>query len=473
MEIQTGTMIEGAWREGSSYESVKDKFTGEELASIALSDERQVGETLRTARCAFETGLPLEMRVELLERAAEHLAEVAADLADLICGETGKVIADAHGEVRRTVSLLRTCAEEAVRLGGDVMPQVPGKDGKLACRQHEPVGVVAAIAPFNGPLILMAHKVGPALAAGNAVVGKPALEAPISAVVLFEALRKAAEDVKAPSGIVGLVQGGADVGGWLTESADVDLVSFTGGARTGEAIAKAVGLKPTVFELGGNSAAIVAQDADLELTVESAVRQSFQHAGQVCISLQRIYVHESIKDEFTDRFLARAEQIQVGDPRDPEIQMGPVLRDSDADRIAAWTDRARDAGSRLLLGGQRDGRLMWPTVLADVPEDQPIVAEEVFGPVVSILGYSDEQDVVQRVNQGPYGLQAGVFSGNINRAFRLARGVKVRGVQVNDGPAFREDTWPYGGRKGSGRGTEGPYWAIREMSVEKLFVVTL
>lgn len=473
MEIQTGTMIEGAWRDGSSYEPVKDKFTDAELASIALSDEHQVNETLRAARYAFETGLPLGMRVELLERASDHLAEVAEDLADLICGETGKVIADARGEVRRTVSLLRTCAEEALRLGGDVMPQVPGKDGKLAFRQHEPVGVVAAIAPFNGPLILMAHKVGPALAAGNAVVGKPALEAPVSAVVLFEALRKAVEDVKAPAGIVGLVQGGADVGRVLTESPEVDLVSFTGGARTGDVIARSVGLKPTIFELGGNSAAIVAQDADLELTVESAVRQSFQHAGQVCISLQRIYVHESIKDEFTARFLARTDQIQVGDPRDPEVHMGPVLRDTDADRIAAWTDRACDAGGERLLGGRREGRLMWPTVLADVPEDEPIVAEEVFGPVVSILGYSDEDDVVGRVNQGPYGLQAGVFSGNLNRAFKLARAVNVRGVQINDGPGFREDTWPYGGRKGSGRGTEGPHWAIREMSVEKLFVVTL
>ena len=217
-------------------------------------------------------------------------------------------------------------------------------------------------------------------------------------------------------------------------------------------IARAVGLKPTIFELGGNSAAIVAQDANLDLVIESAVKQSFSHAGQVCISLQRIYVHEDIKDEFTGRFIERTEQINVGNPHDPGIQMGPVLRDADADRISNWIEQACIAGGKRLVGGRREGRLMWPTVLADVPEDQPIVAEEVFGPVVSILGYTDEDDAVRRVNEGPYGLQAGVFSGSIDRAFKLARAMNVRGVQINDGPGFREDTWPYGGRKASGRG---------------------
>ena len=226
MRIPSGTLIEGTWREGSVDESITDKFTNAALASITLSDEQQVNEAVQAARSAFESGISLETRVALLKGAAEFLAQDAEELAGLICGETGKILADARGEVGRTVDLLRACAEEALRLG-DVMPQAPGKDGKLAFRQYEPIGVVAAIAPFNAPLILMAHKVGPAIAAGNAVVGKPALEAPIAAVLLFEALRKAAADVNAPAGIVGLVQGGADVGGWLSESPDVDLVSFT------------------------------------------------------------------------------------------------------------------------------------------------------------------------------------------------------------------------------------------------------
>lgn len=469
----TGTLIRGEWQKSPHTVPVVDKYTGSELHTLHLSSQEQVNEAVQAASEAFAVGIPVAQRVKLLERAADYLAAEAEELADLICGETGKILPNALGEVLRTVELLRSCAGEALRLSGEVMPEAPGRENKLGIRRLEPLGVVAAIAPFNGPLILLAHKVGPAIAAGNAVIGKPAVEAPIASIVLFTALQRAAEDVGAPEGLLALVQGGGDVGSWLVENPLVSLISFTGGARTGEMISRQAGLRPTVFELGGNSAAIVAEDADLELAATAAVAQAFQHAGQVCISLQRVYVHESVIAKFTDLVLAKVAAMKVGDPRDPATNMGPLLREADAERIESWIREAVADGATIAAGGTRKDRFLDPTVLLNVNEDAKIIREEVFGPTLAILPYATDAEAVTRVNAGPYGLQAGVFTRDITRAFTIAGDLNMRGVQINDGPGFREDTWPYGGRKESGRGTEGPHWAIREMSIEKLVVISL
>lgn len=467
----TGILIEGKWRDGYVRQDVTDKYTEEVIGAVELSTPEQVADATRVAIEAMGSGIPVQSRIDLLEGTAAILDNQRAELAEIVCRETGKVLRDAQGEVSRAIDLLRVCVQETVRLHGEVLAPLPGKEGRVGMRIYEPIGVVAAIAPFNGPLILMVHKVGPAIAAGNAVIGKPAVETPLSAVVLFDALRQAAIDLGLPPGLVGLLQGGGDVGMPLVSDENVSLVTFTGGAKTGESITRAAGLRPTVLELGGNSAAIVCQDADLDRVCEMAVSQGYQHAGQVCISLQRLYVHADIYDNLIERLVERVNQLVVGDPRQPETDVGPLLRSSDAERIEEWVDSSVAGGARVLTGARREGRFYWPTLLADVNESDKIVAEEIFGPVVTVLPFTHEADVVSRVDSGRYGLQAGVFTSNIERAFRLARSLKMRSVLINNGPGFREDTWPYGGRKASGHGTEGPHWAIREMSVEKLLVL--
>ncbi|WP_255949707.1 aldehyde dehydrogenase family protein [Streptomyces odontomachi] len=467
----TGLYIDGAWVSTPDTIEVADKYHGKVIATLCTGTAGEVDRAVAAARRAAARPLPPARRAEVLHALAAALLQRVDVLAGVVTAETGKLLRDAEGEVRRTAQVLRMCAEEATRIGGETPPVdgTPGMENRLAFTVRDPVGVVAAIVPFNAPLVLLAHKFGPAIAAGNSIVVKSAPETAYSATLLFDLLAGAGF----PPGYASLVTGGAEAGAALVAHPGVDLVTFTGSARAGRAIHAAAGPRRTLLELGSNSAAVVTDDADLAHAAETCGRQAFSHAGQVCISVQRVYVQRSRHAEFLDRLTAYAADLVVGDPSDPGTDLGPLLRASDAARVESWLAEATAAGATVRCGGTRNGTLFAPTVVEGAREDMRLVCEEVFGPVVSVLPYEADEDVIELLNAGEYGLQTGVFTRDVDRAMRFARALRMGGVLINDGPLFRADALPYGGIRSSGLGKEGPRDTIREMTAEKLVVLNL
>lgn len=465
-----GLFIGGEWMETGATIPVEDKYRGDVWAKVALAGAAEVDAAVRAARQAFAEGpLPAWRRADILRRAAALLLAWRDEIGLAICREVGKPLAEAKMEVEWTVGLFQLCAEEAMRLSGEMVPldAQPGTEDRLAFALRVPVGVVAAIAPFNYPLNQAAHKVGPAIGAGNAVVLKPSPNTPVSAVYMARALAKAG----LPPGWFNLVQGAGDVGQALVEHPGVDFISFTGSARTGLAVKQAAGLRPVTLELGSNSATVVHDDADFERAVSLCAMGAFSNAGQACISVQRVYVQERIYDEFCRRLAAEAERLVVGDPMDPRTQIGPMISVPAAERAEQWVREAVAGGARLLTGGRRQGALFWPTVLAGVKPDMKVSCEEVFAPVVALSPYSTLDEALAMVNDTAYGLQAGIFTQNIGAALAAARQLQVGGVIINDTSLFRRDVLPYGGVKRSGHGREGARYAMEEMTVLRTVVV--
>lgn len=414
--------------------------------------------------------MPAHERFQILRRAADLMVERQQDLGRTISLEEGKVLGEGLFEASRSATTVEVSAEEAKRLTGEVLPLdgAPGAVGKLGFTLRVPCGVVAAITPFNFPLNLVCHKVGPALAAGNSIVVKPASDTPLSALKLVEILLEAGLPPLAISCITG---SGGTVGDALCRDERVRKISFTGSAEVGKHICQIAGLKRVTMELGSNSPLIVMQDADLNKVVEATAASGFANAGQVCISTQRVIAVEQIYDDLIDALKPRIESIATGDQLGEATKMGPMVRESDAVRVSQSIDEAVSHGARLVCGGSRSGANVTPTILADVSADMSISRDELFGPAVGITRAANIDEAIALANDSRYGLSAGIFTQDIDAAIKFARQVDSGNIQINWGPMWRADFMPYGGLKESGMGKEGPKYAIEEMTEMKTVVI--
>ena len=406
-------------------------------------------------------------RAELLDRMRRLLERDAGEFAHLISCECGKPIREARVEVDRAVQTLIASAAAARHLRGEVIPMeaAPIGKGRWAMTVREPLGIIGAITPFNFPLNLAMHKIGPALAAGNSVVHKPAGNTPLSALRLGRLIQEAG----APPGAYNVLTGpGGKLGPQLINDPRVAMITFTGSVPVGEQIRAQMGLRRATLELGSNSSVILEADCDLDMIIPRCVTGSFAHSGQVCISVQNIYVQEATHKEFLERFVAATRKLKIGHPLDESTEVSSLITLAEAERVEQWIGRAQSQGARVISGGKRHSATIEPTILTDVAPDMEICCKEVFGPVVAIHRYGKLEEAVRAVNAGEYGLQAGLCTRDIGKAFEAARQLRVGGVIINDVPAYRADHMPYGGVKKSGIGREGPQFAVEEMTELKL-----
>jgi succinate-semialdehyde dehydrogenase/glutarate-semialdehyde dehydrogenase len=466
-------LIAGEWVDGASTFPVVDKFTGETIATVASASRDHVTQAVRAARAAFERErLTPSRRYEILQRAAALVEARRQAIVAGIVGESGFTVTDADGEVSRTVLTLIACAEEAKRITGEIVPLdgAPGQEQRLGFTIRVPVGVVCAITPFNSPLNTVAHKIGPALAAGNTVVLKPASVTPLSATALCEVLL----DAGLPTTHISLLHGrGSTVGMWLLEEPGIAFYTFTGSTDVGKTIQRTVGLRRSQLELGSVSSTIVCQDADLARTAPRCMSAAFRKAGQVCTSVQRLYVERPIVSAFVEQLVDATTRAKVGDPRDPETLVGPMIHRREAERASEWVAEAVAQGARIAVGGGRDGALFQPTVIVDATVRMRVMCDEVFAPVIAVVPFDSLDAALDEVNGTPFGLAAGIFTTNINTAMHAARRLEVGTVHVNETSSSRVDIMPYGGVKDSGFGREGPRYAIHEMTDERLITWSL
>ncbi|WP_173915438.1 aldehyde dehydrogenase family protein [Halobacillus sp. Marseille-Q1614] len=465
-----GLFIGGDWREKIQTDEVLNKYTQEAFAETAVTEKEDVAHAVKCAKAAFSSPFSMYERYEVLLRVAQLLKNNQEEFAKVIAKEVGKPISEARGEVGRSALTLEISAEEAKRIHGEEIPveASPGSENRKAFTRRYPVGVVAAITPFNVPLNLVCHKIGPAIAAGNSVILKPAEQTPVSALLLTRLFEQAG----LPKGRLNVLTGkGEEVGPWLTSNQDIAMFTFTGSPKVGQLIREQAGLRNVALELGNNSATIVHKDADINKSAQLVAQKSFNNAGQVCISVQRVYVHEDIYDQFLNRVKLETEQIKLGDPLDEETQMGPMIDEKEAIRIEEWVQEAADLGAQIETGGVREGVFYHPTILTHVNPDMKVCRQEVFGPVIAIDTYKDENEVIAQVNDSEYGLQAGLFTNDLGFTMKAMDQIHVGGLMVNDTSGYRVDHMPYGGVKKSGTGKEGPRYAIEEMTEEKIIVI--
>jgi acyl-CoA reductase-like NAD-dependent aldehyde dehydrogenase len=466
--------IDGQWLEGGPWVEVRNKYTGEVIAALPTARRQEVEAAIAAAERAAPkmAALPAYRRAEILARAASLIQERKEDLARTIAAEAGKALKFARLEVDRGVSTFTIAAEEARRLHGETVPMdaVPAGEGYFGFWTRRPVGVVAAITPFNFPLNLVAHKVAPALAAGNSLVLKPAQTTPLTAVKLCEIL----DEAGLPAGGINLVVGpGKSVGEWLVTDPRVAKITFTGSPPVGRRITEIAGIKKVTLELGNNSAVIVAPDADLDLVARRAAVGAYYNSGQVCISVQRIYSQQSIFEPFTERFVKASQAMVVGDPLDERVDVGPMIDLAEVERIESWVEEARAGGAQVLTGARREQAVYWPTVLTGVRPDMKVVAEEAFAPLAAVIPYDDFDEALAQVDATRFGLQVGVFTRDIQRVFQAVRRLNFGGVIINDTPAFRADHMPYGGNRQSGLGREGVRFAMEEMTNIQMVAIRL
>src|SRR3954447_22201780 len=459
----------GEWLETGDWGEVKSPYDGTVVGRVAEGDAALVDRAVKAAHEAFETAdFPQYERAALLDRAAALVRERRDDLALTIAAEAGKPLKTATVEAERCVDTLTFSATEARKLTGGTVPMAasPAGVGKLGVMLRVPYGVVGAISPFNFPLNLVAHKLGPAIAAGNAIVLKPAGQTPVSALKLAEILVEAG----LPEGWLSVIPGpGSELGNAIVEHELTRALTFTGSAGVGWGIRSKVPHKKVNLELGSNAPLIVHADGDWETAADKAKLHAFSHAGQSCISIQRVLVHEDVADAFTERFVANAEALRVGDPLDPETDVGPLISPGDRDRVKEWVDEAVAAGAQLLTGGDLvdEGRCLAPTLLGSPPREAKVWCEEIFGPVATIDRYAEFDEALRLANDSKFGLQAGVFSRDIGRGLAAARTLEFGGVLINEVTTFRADQQPYGGVKDSGNAREGPAYAVYELTEER------
>jgi acyl-CoA reductase-like NAD-dependent aldehyde dehydrogenase len=472
--LEIPLFIDGLATRGAGALAVTDKYSGEIFAQVALAGQAEVTQAIAAAARAAPVmaAMPAHQRADILARAATLLREQREEFARTIAIESGKAKKYARAEAERGAQTFQIAAEEAKRIHGETVPldAVPAGEGYLGFYQRRPVGVVAAIAPFNFPLNLVAHKVAPALAAGNAVVLKPASTTPVTALKLCGLLHAAG----LPAGALNVVVGaGGTVGEWLVTDPRVAKVTFTGSAAVGRRITAVAGIKKITLELGNTSPVIVAADADLDFAARRCAVGAYYNSGQVCISVQRIYCDRAVYAEFRDRFVAATGAMVVGDPKDEDVDVGPMIDETEAARIEDWVSQARAGGATLLSGGRRERAVVWPMVLADVTPAMKVVAEEAFAPVASLIACDDFDAALAQADATPYGLQASVFTRDLDRALRAVRRLDFGGVIVNDAPIFRADHMPYGGTRQSGLGREGVRFAIEDMTNIQMVAIRL
>lgn len=465
-------LIAGAWREGADLREVVDPYRGDVVCRAPESTARDLGDALDAAVRAkpVMAAMPGYERAALLRRVNALLLQRADDIAETMARETGKAVKDARAEVVRSQDTISLSAEEAIRIQGEHIP-LDGSAmgaGKIAVMLRFPVGVVAGITPFNAPFNLACHKVAPALAAGNAIVLKPPPQCPLT----VHKLVKLFADAGVPAGALGAVYGNT-VGPLLVRDDRVDFVTFTGSTRVGAEIKAATGLRRVALELGGTGPTIVCADADVAAAATMCARNAMRLAGQSCISVQNVYVHASVEAPFLERLVEEVRSIRLGDPLDGETDVGTLIDEAAARRVESWVQEAVAGGARLLAGGRRHGAQVEPTVLADVGPTMKVVCEEVFGPVVSVQAFDDVDSVFDTISASPFGLQCGLFTGSVETSIRAVRRLRTGGVIVNGTSTWRTDQLAYGGVKDSGIGREGPRYAIRDMTEERLLLFNM
>ena len=471
--LPSGLLVNGEWRRTNQVIQVVDKFTQEVVAEVARARKDDVDDAVAAAADASRAHpMPAYRRAAMLRRTAELVAQRSDLFERVYIAETGFTKKDAAVELARAKDTILLSAEEATRLTGEMVPveATPGSEGRIAFTLRVPVGVVCAIAPFNAPLNTVAHKVAPALAAGNAVVLKPATATPLCSALLCQALL----DAGWPAGYVSMVVGpGADVGEALLSDARIRYYTFTGSTRVGLLVKQRTGVAKTHLELGSSAATIVCEDADLDLAAHLILRGGFRKAGQVCTSVQRLLVAAPVSEALAERLVAGVRQLRVGDPRDPATDVGPMISVAEADRAVAWVREATAAGARLLVGGESHGSLVQPTVVLDAPLSSSLMCDEAFAPIVALHRFETLDEAVDMANGTQYGLQAGVFTRDLDVAFDLARRLEVGGVMINDSSSYHADAMPYGGVKASGYGSEGPAYAVMDMTDSRIVVLNL
>ena len=463
--MENKLFIGGRWVDGGLPFEVKNKYNGEVIGMVVTARQEDVANAVLAAEKAAPVlaEMPAHRRAEILLRTAQRLQERKEEIARTIAAEAGKALKFARLEVERAVSTFALAAEEAKRIHGETfaLDAVPAGEGYFGFWVRRPLGVVAAITPFNFPLNLVAHKVAPAIAAGNTLVLKPANTTPLTAVLLCQILQEAG----VPEGGINLVNGsGSTVGDWLVTDSRVAKITFTGSPAVGRQILSRAGIKKVTLELGNTAPVIVAPDADLEFVAQRCAVGAYYNSGQVCISVQRIYGDRQIYEALTKQFVKASQALLVGDPLDEKVDVGPMIDIREAERIESWVKEAEAGGAEILTGGRRQGPIYWPTVLTNVQPEMKVVADEAFAPVASVISYDDFDEALRLADKTPYGLQAAVFTRDINRVLTAIQRLNFGGVIINDTPNFRADHMPYGGNRQSGLGREGVRFAIEDMT---------
>ncbi len=466
--------INGKWVDGGEEIEVRSKYSGEVIGVLRGARDEDVDAALAAANDAAPVmaAMPAHKRSTILARTADLINERREDLARTIAAEAGKALKYARLEVDRAVNTFVVAAEEAKRIHGETVPldAASSGEGYFGFYVRRPMGVVAAISPFNFPLNLVAHKVAPALAAGNSVVLKPATSTPLTAVELCRILA----DAGLPPGAVNLVVGsGSTVGEMLVSDPRVAKVTFTGSPPVGKRITEIAGIKKVTLELGNNSPVVLGPDADLDYVAKRCALGAYYNSGQVCISVQRIYSQKAAYEPFLEKFVKASEAMVVGDPLDERVDVGPMIDIAEAERVDGWVSEAQAGGAHVVTGGKREGGVYWPTVLTSVRPEMKVVAEEIFGPVASVIQCGDFEEALQQADETEYGLQVGVFTRDINRMFESVRKLNFGGIIINDTPVFRADHMPYGGNRKSGVGREGVRFAMEDMTNIQMVAIRL
>ena len=474
-EFPDGLPVGDTWEPVPARDEVCFPYDGSLVAHAPVGDaglaRRAVDEAVGVRDVVGR--LPSHVRRSALLATYQAILSRRDDFVELLVLETGKPLVDCRVEVERTLLTVHTAAEEVARLHGETVPLdlLPNGEGLLGFWVRKPIGIVVGIAGFNYPLLLAAHKIAPAVAAGCPVIAKPAPQTPLTTIWLVHLVREALAAAGGPRGAVQLVTGGPDVGTALTTDPRIGVVSFTGSALVGHQIARDAAPTKVLLELGSNAALVVAPDADLDAAADAVVRGGYYASGQACISVQRVVVVDSVRDEFMSRLAERMKHVVVGDPRDPSTQVSALIDQPSTERVLAWLQQAVQGGATAFFGGGTLDGVLQPTVLLDVPTGLSVWDEEVFGPVVAVRSVPDIDSAFDVVNDSRYGLHASVFTAALETAFAAIDRLDVGGVVVNEVPGFRSDVMPYGGVKDSGAGREGPRFAIEELTVTRMAVI--
>lgn len=469
---ETGLWINGDWREASDTYELKAPYDGRALAKVAKGTAEDVKVAIAGAEQAFHSFKKWTAydRAEMLYKVVTIMRERKEELAKLMAEEAGKPLKTARGEVDRTIATYQFAAEEAKQYRGETIPMdaAPGGGNRIGWTKKEAIGVVAAITPFNFPFNLVAHKLGPAFAVGNTVVLKPATQTPLSALVMADIFKEAG----LPDGALQIVTGsGSELSDSLITHPAVKKVTFTGSVPVGLKIKEKVGLRKITLELGSNAALIVEPSVPIEKIVKRCAEGAFSFSGQVCISLQRIYVNREVYDEFVQGFVEEAKKLIVGDPLDEQTDIGSMIHPDEVERIVNWMEEAKAQGAKVATGGEFTDRQLHPTVLTDVKADMKVVCEEVFAPIVSVIPYDTLDEAIELVNASQFGLNAAIYTNVLTDAMKAADEIVAGAVIINDIPTFRVDNMPYGGVKMSGYGREGVKFAVDEMTELKFITM--
>ena len=472
-----GIWINGQERAGASGKvlDVVNPYNGLTLATVSMASRKDSDEAVASASATFKNvmrNMPAYERAQILRRAAQEIRNGSKELIEIVVGEAGKPIRDATREIGRASTLLELAADYTMVQQGQVIPMDIVESGvnRTGIANRVPVGVIVAIAPSNSPVNLTVNKIGPAFAAGNTVVLKPSDQTPISALWLAAAFKRAGLPDGAFNVIIGEVEEAIEP---LVRDPRVRMISITGGVPAGLAVLKAAGIKKVVLELGSSAANVVRADADISAAARSLATSAYLSSGQACISAQRLFVHSSIEKEFTKEFITATEAMKIGDPMDPAVEIGPMVSQVQVQRVLGWIQEAVAAGARVLTGGVAEARTIKPTLLADVPDNVTLAHSEAFSPIAVLQTFTEDDDVIERVNSSVFGLQAGVFTNDLRAAFRFGRDIDAGAIWINDSSRYRQDNYPFGGMKMSGVGREGVQYAIEEMTEWKFLGLKL